>query len=89
MTGYRSALTNLKEKKFSVQVELGDDATYEIKGVGSASFQLNCGGLLHIEEILFAPRLKKNLISFTVLEDKEFRVTFTNGKALLCPRTKT
>lgn len=38
MMGYRSALSNLKEKKFSVQVKLGDPATYEIKGVGSASF---------------------------------------------------
>jgi hypothetical protein len=58
MTGYRSALSNLKEKKFLVQVELGDDAIYEIQGVGSTSFQLNFGGLLHIEEILFVPGLK-------------------------------
>ena len=87
MTGYKSALTNLKEKKFFVEVELGDNATYEIKGVGSASFQLNCGGL-HIEEILLVPGLKKNLISIVVLEDKGFRVTFTDGKALLCPKDK-
>jgi hypothetical protein len=88
MTGYRSALSNLKEKKFSVQVEFGDDATYEIKGVGSASFQPNCEGLLHIEEIMFVPRLKKNLNSVAVLEDKGFKVTFMDGKAVLCPKDK-
>ena len=78
----------MNAKKFSMQVELGDDATYEIKGVGSASFQLNCGGLLHIEEIMFVPGLKKNLLSVAVLEDKGFKVTFKDGKALLWSKDK-
>lgn len=40
MTGNKNVLANFKQVQFSSQVELGDDASYEIKGIGSASFQL-------------------------------------------------
>jgi hypothetical protein len=86
MTGYRSALTNLIEKKSPVLVELGDDATYAIQGVGSTSFQLDSGILLHIDGILFVLGLKKKLLSISALEDKGFKVTFKDGKALLWPK---
>ena len=35
---YKGALSNLKEKQFSCMVELGDNSTYSILGVGSTSF---------------------------------------------------
>ena len=41
MTGFREALTSYKKKKFTTQVELGDDTTYKIEGVGSTSLQLD------------------------------------------------
>jgi hypothetical protein len=40
MTGFKQNLLNYRDKKFDVKVELGDDGTYAIKGLGSASFQL-------------------------------------------------
>jgi hypothetical protein len=40
MTRNKEVLANFKEKKFSAQVELGDHARNTIKGLGSASFQL-------------------------------------------------
>jgi hypothetical protein len=43
---------------------------------------------LHIEEILYVPGLKKNLISVAVLEDKGYRVTFMDKKALLWPKNE-
>ena len=46
-----------------MKVELGDDGTYAIKGIGSASFQLQSGNVFHIEKIIYVPGLKKNLIS--------------------------
>ena len=82
MIGYRSALIDLTKKKHFMHVELGDDATYAIKGVGSTSFQLDSRIVLHIEEILFVPGLKKNLLSILDLEDKGFKVTFMEGKSL-------
>ena len=52
MTGFREALTSYRKKKFTTQVELGDDTTNKIEGVGSTSLQLESGTVLHIEDIL-------------------------------------
>jgi hypothetical protein len=54
--------------------------------VGSTSFQLDFGIVLHIEETLFVLGLKNNLLSTSTLEDKGFQVTFMDGKALLWPK---
>ena len=77
MTGFRKALVDYKNKKFNGKVELGEDSTYAIKGVGSASFQLDSGTIIHIEEILYFPGLKKNLLSMAILQDKGFTVAFS------------
>ena len=86
MSRYKSGLTNFRKKSFIVQVELGDDASCEIKGIGSISSQLDSGSIIHIDEILYVLGLKKNLILVAILEDKGYKVTFMDGKALLCPK---
>ena len=83
MTGFREALTRYRKKKFTNQVELGDDTTYKIEGVGSASLQLDSGTVFHIEDILYVPGLKKNLLSVASLEDKGYKVIFMDRKVLL------
>jgi hypothetical protein len=85
MTGFKQNLVNYRDKKFKVKVELGDDGRYDIKGFGSASFQLRSGNVFHIDEILYVPGLKKNLISVAVLESKGYSITFTKGKVLMWP----
>ena len=88
MTGNRGALTSYKKKKFITQVELGDDSTYKIEGVGSTSLQLDSGTVLHIEDILYVPGLKKNLLSIAGLEDKGYRVLFMTRKSFYGQRTQ-
>ena len=83
MIGFCEELTSSKKKKFTTQVELEDDTTYKIEGVGSTSLQLESGTVLHIENILYVPGLKKNLLSVVGLEDKSFRVLFMDKKVLL------
>jgi hypothetical protein len=85
MTGFKQNRVNYQDKKFNVKVEMGDDGTYDIKGFGSASFQLQTGNVFHINEILYVPGLKKNLISVAVLESKGYSVAFSKGKALMRP----
>jgi hypothetical protein len=87
MIGNKGVLANFKEK-FFVHIELGDNASYAIEGLCLASFQLESRGELHIEEIMYVPRLKKNLISIVVLEDKGYRVIFMDKKALLWPKNE-
>ena len=88
MSGYKGALSNLKEKQFSCMVELGDNSTYPILGVGSTSFQLNSGDMIHMDDILYVPRLKKNLLSVSVLEDKGFHVIFMENQVYLWPKNQ-
>ena len=76
MTGYKSTLSDFRKKPFLVQVELGNNASYDIKGVGSTSFLLDLGTVLHINDILYVPGLKRNLLSVGVLEDKGYEVIF-------------
>ena len=85
MTGFKQNLVNYRDKKFNVKVELGDDGTYDIKGFGSTSFQLHTANVFHIDEILYVPGLKKNLISVAVLESKGYSIAFTKGEALIWP----
>lgn len=69
-------------------MELGNDASYEIKGVGSTSFLLDSGTILHINDILYVPGLKRNLLSVGVLEDKGYEVIFKQGKTYLWDKDK-
>jgi len=67
MTSYKKDLTNISEKNLSSQVVLGDDAIYEVKRVGSTSFKLDSCECAHMNNILYVPGLKKNLISVSAL----------------------
>ena len=64
-------------------MELGDNGTYAIEGIGSTSFKLDSGWVLHLEEILYVPGLKKNLLSVGVLEEKGYILAFMKGKAIM------
>ena len=87
MTGNRGTLTSYR-KKFTTQVELGDDSTYNIEGVGSTSLQLDSGTILHIDDIFYVFGLKKNLLFVAGLEDKGYRVLFMDKKSFYGQRMK-
>ena len=83
MTSNRGTLTSYRKKKFTTQVELGDDSTYKIEGVGSTSLQLDSGTVLHVDDIIYVPSLKNNLLYVAGLEDKRHRVLFMDKKVFL------
>lgn len=63
-----------------MEIILGDDATFLVKGVGNVTLQLNQGNIIHLQEVLYVLDLKKNLVSISAMEDKGFRVAFIDGK---------
>ena len=63
-----------------MEIILGDNATYPMKGIGIVTLHLNQGQTLHLQEVLYVPDLKKNLASISTMEDKGFKVTFVDGK---------
>jgi hypothetical protein len=82
MTGYREHLTDLVEKESSLHVVLGDNVRYTVKGVGTSSFQLDSDIPLQLSEVLYVPGMKRNLDSVSALEDKGYKVIFSEGKVL-------
>jgi hypothetical protein len=82
MTGYRDHLTDLVEKESSLHAVLGDNARYNVIGVGTSTFQLDFGIPLQLNEVLYVPGMKRNLVFVSTLEDKGYKVTFSKGKFL-------
>jgi hypothetical protein len=67
MTYDRSLFNRFQEQEGGMSVELGDDATYPVRGVGSISFQMPSGDVLELSDVLFVPSLKKNLLSVSCM----------------------
>jgi len=68
MIGYHKQLKTLSKGNSSYSVELGDNKSYPVKGIGSTSIELEGGGNIHLNNILYVPCLCKNLISISSLE---------------------
>ena len=81
MTGYKENLPYLINES-RIRVVLGDYETYTMKGTISTSLQLESGDTLHMNDVLYVPGMKRNLVSISTLEDKGYRVTFADGKVL-------
>lgn len=76
-------LSSMMEKRLSQRVELGENHNYAIKGVGKAYIELKSGNNVHLNNVLYVPGLKKNLVSISCLEDKGDIVAFVDGKVLV------
>ena len=44
---------------------------------------------MKMKDVLFVPRLKKNILSISALDAKGMRVEFVDGQVLMWPRKKT
>jgi len=87
MTGDRDLFSDLEEKDLGVHIEMGDDGKYSATGISTISFERESGKPFVLKEVMHVPRLKKNLISVAMLEDKGYDVVFSEGKAFLCSKT--
>eukprot|EP00253_Pinus_taeda_P001425 PITA_01425 len=79
-TSYKEALYNLIEKESNLEIVLGDNSKYPMKGIGNVTLQLNQGNTIHLQDVLYVPDLKKNLVSISTMEDKGYKVAFSDGK---------
>ena len=80
LTGYKEALSDLVEKDTNLEIILGDNATYPVKGTGIVTLHLSQGQILRLQAVLYIPDLKKNLMSILEMEDKGFKVEFVDAK---------
>eukprot|EP00253_Pinus_taeda_P029206 PITA_29206 len=80
-TGYKEAPLNLVEKETNLEIVLGNNSKYPVKGVGNVTLQLDQGNTTHLQDLLYVPDLKKNLVSISTMEDKGHKVAFSDGKS--------
>ena len=69
-----------------MEIILGVDATFPVKGVRNVTLYLNQGNTIHLQEVLYVLDLKKNLVSILTMEDKGFKVAFIDGKVRVWKR---
>ena len=67
-------------KETNLEIVLEDNMKYPVKGVGNVSLKLNQGNTIHLQYVLYVPDLKKNLVSISAMEDKGYKVIFSDGK---------
>jgi hypothetical protein len=67
------------------KIVMGDDGKYQAKCVGVVKFERDYGKSLYLRDVIYVPRLKKNLVSVSVLEDLGYKEFFHKGKVLMKP----
>ena len=80
---------NMYEHESPHKVKIGDDYQYPIKGIGEASYKLDSGKSLKMNDVLYVLGLKKNLLSISALDAKRIRVSFVDRQVLMWPKGKT
>ena len=70
-----------------MEIILGDDATYPVKGVGNVTLQLDQGNLIHLQEVFYVHDVKKNLVSISAMKVKGYKVPLQEGHWRPCPVT--
>ena len=79
----------LSEHESPHKVKLGDDYQYPIKGSGESSYKLDSGMSMKMQDVLFVPGLKKNLLSISALDAKGMKVAFVDSQVLMWAKGKT
>jgi len=83
MIGIHGHPNELVENKIAQRVEFGDNGKFEVKGIGSSSFQLDSGSNVKLNNNLYVLDLNKKLVSISSLEGKGYRIVFVDGQILV------
>lgn len=83
MTGCKEFFSSLKEKDLKMHTKLRDDGRYNTTGIGTITFEREKTSALFLKDVMFVPRLKKNLISVEIFEDHGYDIIFNKGKSFL------
>eukprot|EP00253_Pinus_taeda_P011151 PITA_11151 len=83
MTGEKELFSDLEEKYLHIHIEMGDDKKYSATGLGTITFQRELVDPLTLKNVMYVPRLKNNLVTISMLEDRGYDVIFSKGKVFL------
>ena len=80
--------TKISETDLELEVVLGDDIVVRVVEGGTVNFDRESLEPMLLRDVLYVPRLKKNLVSVSTIEDKGFGVYVLNGKVYIFPKAK-
>ena len=89
MTVFKESFVKISEPESPHKVKLGNDYQYPIKGSGESSYKLDSGKSMKMQDVLFVPGLKKNLLYISTLDAKGTRVAFIDVQVIMWPKGKT
>jgi len=89
MIGMRSIFLTFSKINTNCYVGYGTNTGQAIRGFGYVRFQLESGGFLGIEHMLYAPDLKVNLLSVVAFKDERYAIAFQDGEVLVYSREAT
>jgi hypothetical protein len=76
MIGAQELFKSFIELDTDVHVEIGMGTKNAIKGCETIPFQMDLSGLLIVMDMLWVPKLRRSLISVSMIENKIFDVAF-------------
>eukprot|EP00253_Pinus_taeda_P015814 PITA_15814 len=83
MTGKKELFSDLEEKDLQMHIKMGDNGKHSVSGLGTIASKREHGTPLTLENVMYLPGLKKNLVSIAILEDRGYDVIFSKEKAFL------
>jgi len=83
MISDKELFSDLEEKDLEMHIKMGDDGKYSVTRLGKITFQKEHGVPLTLINVMYVSRLKKNLVSVSMLDDKGYDVIFLKGKVFL------
>jgi hypothetical protein len=86
MTGAQELFESFTESDSGVHVELGMGTKHAVKGSSTMPLWMESRGVLRVMDVLWVPKLRKSVLLVSVIEKKEFDVTFQDGHVLIKPR---
>ena len=66
---------------------MGDESVVSAVGRGTITFQRESMSPMGLQDVLYVPGLKKNLVSVSMIEDQGLGVSFIDGHVHMFPKT--
>src|SRR6266498_5478165 len=64
-------------------LRVADGTEVEVEGIGNIALELSSGFNLQLDDVLYVPSLKRNLISVSLLDDSGHISIFGNNKCII------
>ena len=88
MIGAREMFSEISQIETDVEVVLGDDSVVRAVGSGTITFQRESMSPMVLQDVLYVPGLKKNLVSTSMIDDQGLGVSFLDGHMHMFPKTE-